>query len=204
MPSFVFNTVDNPIFPTTGRRLTTSIDFAGPGGNTNFIKPTLEARQFLRLTPRMSVGCAGQVEYIRPYGDTKVLPIFERLFLGGEYSVRGFDIRSIGPRDPVTGVVLGGNKSLLFNAEYIDPDRRAGAAGAVLRRRPGAQPRPAVRLDEDILGIVPPPAPPLIDPLEHRPGRSERAGADHGERRSATRAPSRPRPAPRSASSCRC
>jgi outer membrane protein insertion porin family len=38
--------------------------------------------------------------------------------MGGEYSVRGFDIRSIGPRDPTSGFVTGGNKSLLFNAEY--------------------------------------------------------------------------------------
>ena len=53
-----------------------------------------------------------------PYGDTSRLPIFETLFLGGEYSVRGFDIRSIGPRDLRTGLVLGGNKSLLFNAEH--------------------------------------------------------------------------------------
>ena len=48
---------------------------------------------------------------------SKELPIFEKLFLGGEYSVRGFDIRTIGPQDPVTGLVLGGNKSLLFNLE---------------------------------------------------------------------------------------
>ena len=41
------------------------------------------------------------------------------MFLGGEYSVRGFDIRSIGPADPFTGLVIGGNKSLLFNAEYL-------------------------------------------------------------------------------------
>ena len=42
-----------------------------------------------------------------------------RLWLGGEYSVRGFDIRTIGPRDPVSGLIIGGNKSLLFNAEYL-------------------------------------------------------------------------------------
>ena len=46
------------------------------------------------------------------------LPITETLFQGGEYSVRGYDIRSIGPRDQ-NGLVLGGNKSLLFNAEYL-------------------------------------------------------------------------------------
>jgi outer membrane protein insertion porin family len=33
--------------------------------------------------------------------------------------VRGYDIRSIGPRDPVTGIVIGGDKSMLFNAEYV-------------------------------------------------------------------------------------
>ena len=59
-----------------------------------------------------------QVEYIHPFTGTAIdLPIFQKLFLGGEYSVRGFDIRTIGPQDPVTGLVLGGNKSLLFNVE---------------------------------------------------------------------------------------
>ena len=50
---------------------------------------------------------------------TTFLPITETLYLGGEYTIRGFDIRSIGPRDPETGLVLGGNKRLLFNAEYL-------------------------------------------------------------------------------------
>ena len=31
VPSFTFNTVDNPIFPTTGRKLTASFDYAGAG-----------------------------------------------------------------------------------------------------------------------------------------------------------------------------
>ena len=52
-------------------------------------------------------------------GQHAVLPIYERLYLGGEYSIRGFDIRTVGPRDPETGIVLGGTKSLLFNAEYL-------------------------------------------------------------------------------------
>ena len=41
-PSFVHNTVDNPIFPNQGKRLTASIDLAVLGGNTNFLKPRLE------------------------------------------------------------------------------------------------------------------------------------------------------------------
>ncbi len=119
VPSLVHNTVDNPIFPNTGRRLTASFDFAGIGGNTKFIKPRFEYVQFIQHTRRTSVGFRAQWEYIRPWGESLPLPLFERLVQGGEYSVRGFDVRSIGPRDPVTGIVLGGNKSLLFNFEYL-------------------------------------------------------------------------------------
>jgi outer membrane protein insertion porin family len=118
-PSIVHNTVDNPIFPNTGKRLTASIDLAVLGGNTQFYKPRGEAIFFFRHLPRTSVGFRALAEYITPVGRTEFLPVFERLFLGGEYSVRGFDIRSIGPSVPGSFVVLGGNKSLLFNAEYL-------------------------------------------------------------------------------------
>ena len=118
-PSFVHNTVDNPIFPSAGRRFTASVDLAGPGGNTRFIKPTIEGVYYRPLNRRMTVGARGQFIYITAVGDKTILPIFERLFLGGEYSVRGFDIRTIGPRDPLTGYVIGGNTSILFNAEYL-------------------------------------------------------------------------------------
>jgi outer membrane protein insertion porin family len=59
----------------------------------------------------------GQAEYIHTFSGSQELPIFEKLFLGGEYSIRGFDIRTVGPQDPINGLVLGGNKSLLFNVE---------------------------------------------------------------------------------------
>jgi outer membrane protein assembly factor BamA len=116
-PSIVYNTVDQPIFPTSGRRLTAAIDLAGLGGNTNFYKPTFEAVQYWHQASRLTLGMRGQVQFIHNFHGAQDIPIFEKLFLGGEYSVRGFDIRSIGPQDPVTGLVLGGNKSLLFNVE---------------------------------------------------------------------------------------
>ena len=117
VPSIVQNTVDNPIFPSTGHRYTASIDLAGLGGNTNFYKPTLEAVWYLKQSNRLTLGLRGQYQYIHSFNGSAPLPIFEKLFLGGEYSVRGFDIRTIGPADPTTGLVLGGNKSLLFNVE---------------------------------------------------------------------------------------
>ena len=165
VPSFAFNTVDNPIFPSTGRKLTASFDYAGPGGDTFFLKPTVEGVGFWKLTPRMSAGARGQFQYIRPYGDTKQLPIFEKLYQGGEYSIRGFDIRSIGPRDPNSGVVLGGNKSVLFNAEYLI--QVAGPVRLVLFYDTG-QVRDIGQkfaMQEDIIEIVQPTQPLLVDPL---------------------------------------
>ena len=118
VPSYVYNTVDQPIFPTSGKRFTTSIDLAGLGGNTNFYKPMIEGVWFIKQAPRLTLGLRAQAEYIHQFTSaSKDLPIFQKLFLGGEYSVRGFDIRTIGPQDPITGLVLGGNKSLLFNIE---------------------------------------------------------------------------------------
>ena len=165
VPSFAFNTIDNPIFPSTGRKLTASFDYAGPGGDTFFLKPTLESIGFWRLKPRMSVGGRVQFQYIRPYGDTKQLPIFEKLYQGGEYSIRGYDIRTVGPRDITTGVVLGGNKSLLFNAEYLI--QIAGPVRLVLFYDAGQVRDIGERFGwkEDILEILPPARPLLIDPL---------------------------------------
>jgi outer membrane protein assembly factor BamA len=116
-PSVVHNTVDQPIFPNQGVRYTASVDLAGLGGNTSFYKPSLEGIWYWRQNARMSLGMRALGEYIHSYSGSQDLPIFQKLFLGGEYSVRGYDIRSIGPQDATTGLVLGGNKSLLFNVE---------------------------------------------------------------------------------------
>ncbi|MBP1634419.1 MAG: bamA 2 [Acidobacteria bacterium] len=118
VPSLVHNTVDDPIFPKSGKRYTVSVDLAGLGGDTNFYKPRVEGVWYIPHTRRTSIGVRGQVEYISQISGKFPLPMFELLYLGGEYSVRGFDIRTIGPRLE-TGLVIGGNKSLLFNAEYL-------------------------------------------------------------------------------------
>ncbi len=118
-PSIMYNTVDQPIFPTRGMRYTAAFDVAGIGGDISFVRSRLEGTWYAPLTLRTSIGVRAQTEYVRPYGDTRTLPIFEKLVLGGEYSIRGFDLRSVGTRDQRSGLVLGGNKTLLLNAEYM-------------------------------------------------------------------------------------
>jgi outer membrane protein insertion porin family len=116
-PSIVFNTVNHPIFPNNGRKLTASVELAGPGGNTTFVQGRLDAIWYIPLSTRVAIGLHGEGQYVIPRGGTDTLPIFEKFFQGGEYSVRGFDLRTIGPRDPISNLVIGGNKSLVFNAE---------------------------------------------------------------------------------------
>jgi outer membrane protein insertion porin family len=176
VPSIIYNSVDQPIFPTTGKRLSISGDLAGLGGNTKFLKPSVEAVAFFKENNRMSFGVRGQVEYVRSYGNKGAcadigarcdnLPIFERLFLGGEYSIRGFDLRTIGPSDLSTGLVLGGNKSLLFNVEQIFSI--AGPVRLILFYDAGQvrDTGESFAWKEDVREIQRPPAPLLVDPLQ--------------------------------------
>ncbi len=163
-PSIVHNTVDNPIFPTSGRRLTLSLALAGLGGNVSYYEPTLEGVYFWKQNNRMNLGLHGALQYIHQFEGSQSLPIFSKLFLGGEYSVRGFDIRSIGPSDPVTGLVLGGDKSLLFNIEQSFVI--AGPVRAILFYDAGQVKGPGDNFswNEPILQQIVPAGPLLVDP----------------------------------------
>ena len=96
---------------------------------------------------------------------SRMMPIFQKLFLGGEYSVRGFDIRTVGPSDLTTGLVLGGNKSVLFNVEQIITI--AGPVRLILFYDAGQvrDTGESFGWKEDIRQVVPLPVPLLFDPL---------------------------------------
>ncbi|MDZ7641036.1 MAG: outer membrane protein assembly factor BamA [Desulfurivibrio sp.] len=49
------------------------------------------------------------------------LPIYEKFFLGGLRSMRGFEVAGISPRDPDTGERIGGEKMWYMNSEWIFP-----------------------------------------------------------------------------------
>ena len=118
-PNLVYNTVDNPYTPRAGMRHTLTFMFAGGplGGTVNYYRPSVETIFYLPVKRKMALGLRAEVALIQQYGDTQILPYYQRYFLGGETQVRGYDIRSIGPVDS-QGRVLGGNKFGLFNAEY--------------------------------------------------------------------------------------
>jgi outer membrane protein insertion porin family len=118
-PTFVYNTVDHPLMPRRGMRVTASYDVAGGllGGTVEYIRPDVEAIVYLPHTKRTSIGVRAQAGWIKPYGATTELPYYRKFFLGGENQVRGYDIRTVGPLD-ASNRALGGDKFVLFNAEY--------------------------------------------------------------------------------------
>ena len=127
-PQLRHNTVDHPIFPSQGKSLSLALELAGAGGNTKFVKPILEATLYRPHLSRTIFGARVQYRHLQA-GNPDSIPIFERLWLGGEYSIRGFDIRRVGPTlaevrpesasNPYERlIIMGGNKSLLLNLEY--------------------------------------------------------------------------------------
>ena len=99
IPSYTYNTVDHPITPSRGRSFFASISYAGGplGGNVNLIEPTVSATYFRKgFMPKHVIGMRGLGRFLSGYGD-RVAPPFNRVFMGGEQDVRGFEIWGIGP-----------------------------------------------------------------------------------------------------------
>jgi outer membrane protein insertion porin family len=119
-PSWVRNTVDNPYQPRSGSRYTVGFQFVGGPlrGTVDYLRPTVELVRYQPVGRRMALGVRGEAAYIKGYGDTTVIPFYQRYFLGGETQIRGLNVRSVAPYDVESKTLVGGNKFVLFNAEY--------------------------------------------------------------------------------------
>jgi len=120
------NTTDRNIDPSRGSVQSGSLEYAGGplGGNTQIVKYFLNWKSFYPVTATTTFSFNalwGQV--IPNYGGlgSGQVPLYERFFLGGPYSIRGFKSRSLSPTDPVTGELVGGTKELVVNFEYTFP-----------------------------------------------------------------------------------
>ena len=133
----------NRVFePTKGTLLKVSEEIAGSalGGDHSFSKTEFNARFFYpvgKWTPIPVLGDAVfalnfDAGYVAPLDSGDRVPLFERYFPGGILNLRGFPIRSLGPKIKIASstnpgefttsdFVIGGNKQVIFNAEYIFP-----------------------------------------------------------------------------------
>jgi len=120
-PSIYRNTVDSPLTPSQGTLYMVSCKFAGGilGGDISLIKPRFEWTYYQPIIKNQALGFHIEYQLTKPLKGSEV-PFWERYYLGGEQSIRGYDIYTIGPRSE-SGYNLGGEKALVFNAEYIMP-----------------------------------------------------------------------------------
>ena len=155
-PSLIYNSKNAFFTATDGSQLTLEMPIAGGilGGDFNLIRPYVEY-QFFRPDRFLSGGrnsfaVRARLMHIVPFGnlpsgDPMTAPFFERIFSGGEFTLRGFDIRSVSPWaftrsaivdpggnpiiDPGTGlpaiteqlIPVGGDTSAILTGEYRVP-----------------------------------------------------------------------------------
>ena len=101
-----YDTRNVPQAPTAGIFTSFSQDFAGVGGDVNYIRSVADARGYYPITNKITLVGRVQGGAIEGWGD-KDIRLTDLFFKGGE-TIRGFERAGYGPRDacesPLTGV----------------------------------------------------------------------------------------------------
>lgn len=97
-----YNATDNRLRPTRGLRASFNQDYAGVGGDVNYLKSRANVAQFFPVGGGFIFSLRGEGGYIfsfkgRPGLGRDAIRLNDRFFLG-EGQLRGFDIRGVGPR----------------------------------------------------------------------------------------------------------
>lgn len=108
--------------PTSGSRNSVFGLYAGGplGGDNSFYKTLIDSSWYLPLFWDTSFMIRGRLGYADGL-EGKALPLYERFYVGGISTVRGFRFGDAGPKDVATEENIGGNKEIIFNLEYIFP-----------------------------------------------------------------------------------
>lgn len=130
MASITRNTTDYRLDPTTGMINSLSLEYAGLGGDNKYAKYVGDTTWFHPLYKRFIFSTKVALGYIQDVG--KPVPIDEKFYLGGIFSLRGYKARTVSPVKTQTSknvlgdiatdqVYLGGNKEFFGSAEVTFP-----------------------------------------------------------------------------------
>ncbi|HKJ72138.1 MAG TPA: outer membrane protein assembly factor BamA [Gammaproteobacteria bacterium] len=113
-----YDSRDSTIFPRNGWHHQLRTEVSLPGGDTRYYQVGLDSKAFFPLFDASAWQVGVDVAHLEGYNGEAV-PFYERFYLGGARSVRGFQTYSLGPQDaggnPVGGVTkLQGNTELVF------------------------------------------------------------------------------------------
>jgi outer membrane protein insertion porin family len=119
--NYIYDSRDAVIETRSGMKFDVGLSLAGTvlGGDVDTVGLSLQGQKYWNLAWDSILSLNGELAFVdATSGD---VPIFDRLFLGGLRTLRGFEFRDIGPRDPVTGEVIGGQSLGYLTAEYTVP-----------------------------------------------------------------------------------
>ncbi|MEI6831579.1 MAG: outer membrane protein assembly factor BamA [Candidatus Omnitrophota bacterium] len=119
-PSLTYDSRDNVFDTRKGNLFTGSFDFAGLGGDKNYLKFFGRGSHYFPMPRGAVLEIRGRLGLAEPYGNTEKMPISERFFAGGAYTIRGYEERKVGPVDN-EGDPLGGASMAVANIEYTYP-----------------------------------------------------------------------------------
>ncbi|PIE05421.1 MAG: outer membrane protein assembly factor BamA, partial [Sorangium cellulosum] len=144
-PALTYDTRDNRLFPSSGLFLRGSVEYAAPalGSDNEFLRYSGVGRVYYGLGGGLVAKLNTSIGYVTSPNPAGV-PIFARFFLGGIFDVRGFRLRTIGPRLPLAsqldpnaapirnGANIGGNLMYYQNLELEIPIiEQVGVKGVV-------------------------------------------------------------------------
>jgi len=117
LAQITYDTRDYVFDPSRGAKYTYGISVAGGpfGGNVNYIRNSIRAAWFIPTFWKFVFSINVNLGWIESYGGSKDVPLYEKYYIGGADTVRGYKYRTeVGPYD-------GGKVMSVVNFEYKFP-----------------------------------------------------------------------------------
>lgn len=121
-------------FPSAGHRVVLNAEVSGGmlGGDTEIYGWGLRGEKYIPLWHNHVLAIKARTEVVEELNDDREMSIFDRLFVGGGNTIRGFDYRGVGPKamreyetsESETATIfrsIGGRTLLMANIEYVVP-----------------------------------------------------------------------------------
>jgi outer membrane protein insertion porin family len=129
--TLTYDSRDSTIFPREGWKNLLRTEVSLPGGDTRYFNLGLESKYYIPLFDASTLSLGAELGRLEGYNGEAV-PFYERFYLGGARSVRGFDTYSLGPQDP-DGDPIGGVTKVQANSVFLFPLPGSEGAARSLR-----------------------------------------------------------------------